>query len=166
MAKKVVKKPAKQKGGAKKGAKAQRKQNRRAVERTLGNGPFRKPKATPRLPGLERISADAILGDICKTLREILNAEAEARETKAGLRANALQRLKKIGRTSYLEHGISLVLVPGDEKLNIKAVKADGLADQEREDDDLNEPVDNGAPDEDEDEDGDDAEGDGDTQEA
>lgn len=147
------KKAAPKKSAAKKKVAAGKKQSRKDVEKVLA-GPMRRavkpaPKPVPkprtmRLPEFGNISRIQELGEICQSLRGILDQEAEQRETKQGLRNNALQIMKKRQMSAYVEFGIEILRISGAEKINIRKVKAESMADEERDGDgdgDAGQPV-------------------------
>ena len=118
------------KRGASKKAKAP-KQSKREAEKVLRTGPIRRaPKNTP-LPGMEGIGQIAVLDNCCRRISEIRAEKNDLVADEAAEEQVALNALRKHNRTSYRQHGVELVRVPGEEKLRVRTSKGGATAETE-----------------------------------
>lgn len=75
------------------------------------------------LPGMgnARIKAlDDICANIASTREDINNLKAE----EAGYEQTALNQMRKHNKTTWAHNGVTLVRVPGEEKLQVKTTRA------------------------------------------
>ena len=111
-----------------------RRQTRREVEQVLRRGPVRRRvPTTAALPGMENIGDVPGLDVSCRRLHEIRDEMAELRASEAEEMQGALNLMRRANRTSYRQHGVELVRVPGEEKLRVRTSKAGATAETEEE---------------------------------
>lgn len=77
----------------------------------------------PRLDGVEDDPPIAQLGKVCKSIAETREAINELKGEEAGYEQTALGLMRRNDRTTYHAHGVTLVRVPGEEKLQVKTTK-------------------------------------------
>lgn len=63
------------------------------------------------------------LDNLCQSIYETRDAIADLQGEEAGLEQSALQLMRKHDRTTYQRHGVQLVRVPGEEKLQVKKAR-------------------------------------------
>lgn len=114
------------------------KQSRKQVEKVLRNGPVqrRRPKAQS-LPGMENIGQIPSLDRCCRALSDVRGQMSDLRADEAAEMQTALNELKRHNRTTYRQHGVELVRVPGEEKLRVRTSKEGASAETEEDAGDL-----------------------------
>jgi hypothetical protein len=120
----MAKKAAKRSKGAKKKAAPRRGS---AAANTIGPRAKRavpKRPTTGKLPGMEQ-PKDKRFDELAKIVADGLYIQAEGRQQVASARSAVHNRMKALGWTTALAHGVEFVRVPGDEKLTIKMTKGE-----------------------------------------
>lgn len=113
------------------------KQSRAAAESVLRKGPVRKAPRTPALPGMENLGQIRDLDNSCRRLADIRHQMGDLRADEAAEMQTSLNAMRKHNRTSYRQHGVELVRVPGEEKLRVRTSKAEATAETEPEPEDV-----------------------------
>lgn len=129
MAKKVWKVPpkraAKKKDAGKGTARSASAKGKASATRSKKAANVREKHRGPRdqsLPGMEQHPLEK-LNSICTDIAETREAIAELQNTEAGNEQSALQLMRRHDRTSYQHAGVTLLRVPGEEKLQVKRTR-------------------------------------------
>ena len=99
------------------------KQSRREAERVLKTGPIRKRTAREQpLPGMEDARIRP-LDDVCANIADTRAQINELKAEEAGFEQTALNLMRQHRRTTSAHAGVTLVRVPGEEKVQVKTTR-------------------------------------------
>ena len=96
---------------------------RRASPKAAAARTKRKGPSPQRLPGVEEDPPIAALEKVCQSIAETREALNDLKQEEAGYEQAALNLMRRNDRTSYQAHGVTLVRVPGEEKLQVKTTR-------------------------------------------
>lgn len=91
--------------------------NSRRAERATAKTPPR-AKDVP-LPGMED-AKDRLLSRLASNVADERHAQAESKAREGGFLQAAQQRMQKLDRTVFVDHGVEFVRVPGEEKFRVR----------------------------------------------
>lgn len=119
-------KRAKQKAAAKRTEKvrARKAVNTTRAARAAAKTPPR-PKEQP-LPGMED-AKDKLLSRLASNVADERHAQAESKAREAGFLQTAQQRMQRLNRTVFVDHGVEFVRVPGEEKFRVRLTGDDDV---------------------------------------
>jgi hypothetical protein len=100
---------------------------RKAAARKAARKPERKPSRRPKQPTFSEMGPlkDRQLSKLASRVADERHIQSESKSTEDGLKVSAQRRMQALGATTFTDHGVEFIRVPGEEKFRVRLTGED-----------------------------------------